>query len=399
MKNELIPRLGAALALAAALGSVAACGESADPFAVETSEERVEEPPLRFRLEAGEIESAEAGPATLGHELTLPGSIGFNENRRATVVARLDGLLAEVAVDLGESVEAGQLLAVLRSRELARARTAYLEAVHHTEYARTAFEREQRLWNKNISSEEDFLKAEHDLEEANLQQRTAGQELLALGLESEELTRLISSDVIGEDGVPLEAQLTRFELRAPMSGSIVAKSAVLGEVYDPDAKLFEVADLSDVWVDLRVRAADLARLEIGQAVEVISRDLGRSATAELAYVDPRVDPDTQAALARIVLANEERVWRPGLFVTVRARVAERSVPVAVPEAAVHGMHDTTVVFVAHGGGEWEARSVVVGEEGAERTEIVSGLSAGEVVATSNGLLLKSAWLGHGGEAD
>ena len=390
------------LALVLAL-TCAGCDEETGPYSVSTEPARSSTPAARFELSAAaaaraDVELAAAEPAVLARELVLPGSIGFDEEHRAEIVARLDGVVAEVHVRLGDDVEAGDLLATLQSRDLARARSAFIEAGHHLEFSRLALQREERLREKAISSEEDYLRAKHAENEARLALRMAGQELRALGVGRQELERLGTPDH-AEDEAAEEVDLTRFELRAPMAGTIVSRSCVLGEAVRSDARLFEVADLSRVWVDLRIPASDLARLEVGGEVRVASRALRRELAATLDYLDPRVDANTQTALGRVVLTNEGGAWRPGLFVAVHAVTDRHEAALAVPVEAVHHHAERPHVFVALGGGRWEAREVGLGARDEHRFEVLSGLRAGEEVATRNALVLKSAWLGQGGEEE
>ncbi len=399
-----------ALALLAAAG---ACTTDEDPFAVDRGGSDLGAPEARFRLPEGagertDVRTAPAGPATLARELALPGRLLFDADRSATVAARLDGIVAEVLARPGQDVQRGQVLAVLHSRELARARSAYVEAAHRREFAEVTFRREERLWEKRITPEDTYLRARSDLEHAAIDLQTAGQELRALGADTSELEALgdVSRHVPdGSGGLPWEAELNRFELRTPIAGRVLAKDAVLGEAVHAEDTLFEVADLDTLWLDLSVRSSDLPSLPVGTLVEVESRALGRELVAPIEFVDPRIDSDTQTALARVVVDNAERAWYPGLFVEVRARVGAREVPVAVPLAAVHRSASSESagpaerVFVALPDGSWEARAVRLGASDGERVEVLEGLAAGEQVAVTEGLLLKSTWLGHGGLED
>ncbi len=407
-------RFAALLCAGAALAALAGCGGSEDPFAVSSADVVERAPDPRFRLPAGasaqtSIDTVAAGPATLTRSLVLPGRVGFDEDRRATVAAHHAGVVAEVQALLGDEVVEGQLLAVLHSRELARARSAFIEASHVHEFARLSFEREERLWKKRITAEESYLRARSELEHAAIDLRAAGQELQALGLGAAELERLGSvsdpesphaSD--GADDPTWEVALNRFERRAPIAGRIVGKAAVLGETVEAETALFEVADLSRVWVDVHVQSADLRELSPGAPVRVVSAALELDAEARITYVDPRVEPETQTALARIVLDNADGRWNPGLHVTVHALVGEQRVPIAVPAVAVHRFlanGDTEArarVFVQLGEDSWEARDVRLGASDAQNCEVLEGLAAGERVASTDGLLLRSVWLGQGG---
>lgn len=393
--------------VAVALACCVACDAREDPLGVVADDDPAPALAPRFRLPSGaaiDVMTAAAAPAELARELILPGSVGFDEERHAAVVARLDGVVAEIDARLGDQVAAGELLVVLQSPELARARAAYVAASQRVRLARAAYEREERLWKKRITPEESYLLAEHEREVRELERATAGQELRALGVTAAELATLATGETspreTGADELAAGARdLTRFERRAPIAGVVVSRAAVLGEAVHGDRTLFEVADLSRVWIDLRVPASDLADLGVGTSVTVVSDDLARTTDAEISYLDPRVDAETQTALARVVLANEDGAWRPGLWVTVRARVDRHDAEVAVPAAALHRIGDAAggaVVFVALPDGGWEAREVRLGREDARHAEVVSGLRPGEEVAVSEGLILKSVWLGQGG---
>src|SRR4029453_6651599 len=102
-------------------------------------------------LARGGIGVATAGPATIRTTLTLPGQIAPNRERVAQVLARLSGVLTEAPRTLGDRVKAGEVRAVLASRELADAKSEYIESIHRLEYAQSVFVREERLWQRKIS--------------------------------------------------------------------------------------------------------------------------------------------------------------------------------------------------------------------------------------------------------
>ena len=401
MKGRTLPTLWIA---AAGLGLLCACEAREDPFAVSAADSVEEELSDRFQVPdqgKGRLATVTVGPAELARALTLPGKVGFNEDRRATVSAGVEGLISEVDVVLGDAVQPSQRLVLISSRDLALARSSYVEATHHMEFATAAYEREERLWNRGITSEEAFLAAKHTAEESALHQLTTGQELRAMGISEPELERLAGwceADAVSQASL----NFMHYALRSPQSGVVVEKAAVLGEIVAADTVLFEVADLATVWVDLSVRAAQLAQLSVGTPVQVESTELGRVREGRVAYLDARVDPETQAGLARIELSNEDGAWRPGLFVTVEAQIGRREVPLAVPTSSVllspgaRGSDAVSHVFVSHTDGSFEARVVELGEEGAASVEVLSGLLPGERVATEEILLLKSIWLGQGG---
>ena len=124
----------------------------------------------------------------------------MNEERLAHVVPPVAGVVREVAVRVGDAVEAGQILAVLASRELAEARAAYLGARGRRELAQIDHDREKRLWEQDILAEQDYLDAKQTLLEADIELQAAEQALHALGTVDAELELLEASHEAGAVG-------------------------------------------------------------------------------------------------------------------------------------------------------------------------------------------------------
>jgi len=180
--------------------------------------------------------------------------------------------------------------------------------------------------------------------------------------------------------------LSRFEVRSGISGTVIEQDAAPGEVIERDRAAFVVADLREVWAVLALYPRDLARVASGQAVHVRTPD-GNEARASIDYVAPVADAHTRAGWARVVLDNDEGGWRPGLFVT--ATVLEPvDVALRVPNDALQTVDERPVAFV-RSGDRVEARPLVLGRRGLAHMEVLSGLEAGDEVATSSVFLLKA----------
>lgn len=333
--------------------------------------------------EAG-LSIATAGPGTLVSKVALPGQIVLNADRQVHVAPRLAGVVREVRKTLGETVAAGEILAVLDSRDLADLNADYLAADARVALAEVTFAREKDLWRQQISAEQDYLAARQALAEARIARRQARQKLQALGLPAAHFAAL-DGEAAGE--------LTRYELSAPAAGTIIAKDVTPGEVVDGSESLFTIADLDTVWVDLSVYPRDLPLVEAGREVAIAATGTDLEATARIGYVQPLADTETRAVLARIVLDNQNGRWRPGLFVTARVAAGAAEAAVLVPHSAVQALDAGPAVFVAHDG-EFEVRPVVPGRSDAASIEILEGLAAGERYVAENGFVLK-AELGKG----
>lgn len=319
------------------------------------------------------------GPRTMQTVLELPGEITADETRLAHVVPRLEGVVTEVLKKEGDRVRRGDLMAVLSSRELAAAKSHYLAAAQHVEFARVAVAREETLWRKKISAERDYLEAKRVFDEATLSQQLAGQQLRVLGLPADALPTLATD--------PAE-MLARYEVRAPIAGTVVERNVTVGEAVTADERIFTVTDLSSVWVEVSVYAKDLAAVRQGQDAIVVSTDLGTETSGRIDFVGQLVGEATRSARARLTLPNGDGRWRPGLFVTVRLVREQTTVPLAVSADAIQTFRDWQVVFVKFG--DWfEARPLELGRTDGQWVEVVSGLDAGNQYAAANSFAVKA----------
>lgn len=320
-----------------------------------------------------------AGPRRMVSTFELPGQVRTDETKLAHVVARVQGVVAEVLKKEGDAVRRGELMAVLNSRELADAKSAYLTAERQVAFTRTTAEREQSLWQKKISAERDYLEARRLFDEAQLALRLAEQTLVVLGVPKDAVANLASA--------PPES-MARFEIRAPLDGRVIARDVTVGEAVRADERIFSVADLRSVWIDVTVYARDLGQVHEGQDVQIRSSDLEREVSGRVSYVGPVVGEETRAATARIVIPNARGEWRPGLFVTVSLVHEAATAPIAVAAEAIQTFRDWQVVFVRYGD-QFEARPLELGRRDGDWIEVLSGLKPGERYAAKNSFAVKA----------
>jgi len=325
-----------------------------------------------------EIETAAAGPGKLNVSLTLPGEVALNADRLAHIVPHVPGVASEVHKNLGDRVQAGAVLAVIESRELADLKAAYLAAVEKASLAQAIFTREEGLWQQKITAEQEYLKAKRELAEARIELLAGEQKLHALGFTEAYLAELPK--------LPHES-FTRHQILAPIDGTIIEKHIVLGEVLKDDRECFAIADQSSVWVNLNVYQNDLARIQTGQKVTIVA---GPSLQAQgtISFLSSLVSPETRTTVARVVLANPSGQWRAGLYVTGQVHVEEAEAGLLVPQESLVRLEGTTAVFVKEGEG-YRARPVTTGRSDGAQTEVLSGLTPGQVYVTRGAFLLKS----------
>ena len=320
--------------------------------------------------------------------VAVPGVVAASQDRLARVTARVAGIVAEVRRGLGEDVARGDVLAVIESREIADAKGDYLAALRTTALTETTLAREARLWRQRISAEQDFLQARTAAEEARIRLDLGRQRLSALSLSEAEVAALPNQPV---------ASLRRLDIRAPISGRVTARAAVLGAAAGADAELYTVADLSRLWVEMSIPPRDLPMARQGQAVTVTAGDDAR-VEGRIIFLSPILDPETRSARAVAEIPNEGGTWRPGGFVTAHLATEEQRVDVLVPREAVQEVEGQKVVFVRTPEG-FERREVALGREDRDSYEVIFGLSEGDEIAVGNAFVLRAelgkSEAGHG----
>jgi len=325
------------------------------------------------------LKTAVASPGAVDIYINLTGEIRVNQDRMAHIVPRVEGVVTKVNKKLGDTVKAGEVIAVIESRELADAKAGYLETVERQEMTKLSFDREEKLWKEKISSEQDYLEKKQALTEADIDKRTAEQKLHAIGFDESYLEKLPSEP---------EQLLTIFEIKAPFKGTIIEKHIVFGEMVGTEASVCIVADLSSVWVDLQVYPKDLKYIRTGQQVVISADSEIPDAPGTINYVSPIVEADSRTAMARMVLPNESGVLRPGLFINARVAVSKTQAKVVVPKDAIQSLEGRKCVFIKDDHG-FESAFIEIGLDNTTHVEILSGLTAGQEYVTEGAFALKS----------
>jgi cobalt-zinc-cadmium efflux system membrane fusion protein len=199
-------------------------------------------------------------------------------------------------------------------------------------------------------------------------------------------------DAVAKDEVIASVEsnqsLTTYDARSPIAGTVVEKNVSLGEFVGDQSKMFVVANLGNVWVDLSVYRQDFGRIRPGLPIKI---DLGggeATTDSTIAYVSPLGAPDTQTMLARAVVDNPNGTLRPGLFVTGEVALDPIKLPLAVEVQAIQTMDGRSVVFVREGD-RFEARPIEIGRRDTDYAEVLSGLKPGEKYAARNSFVVKA----------
>lgn len=332
------------------------------------------------QIDAGKFAVQEVRPGTIARRLMVPGAIVPSGDHIARVAVRLLGTVAELRKRLGDSVSAGEVVAIIESREVADAKSEYLGARLVFDLQQTLFNRAKTLSEGKVMSENDFLRARTTFEDARVKFELSRQKLFALSLTAEQIEALPQQ--------PVET-LRRQELRAPIGGRIADRRVELGSLVGregQESELFTIVDLAVVWAELAVSPADLAGIREGQAIQLV---WGASTSpATISFISPLLDKDTRTARVIATVDNAARLWRPGAFVTAEIPVEQGAADLVVPRTALQTVAREDVVFVRTPEG-FAARHVTLGRQDSRVAEIKAGLKPGDRIATANSFVLKA----------
>ena len=187
--------------------------------------------------------------------------------------------------------------------------------------------------------------------------------------------------------VESNASLSSYAITTPIAGVVMQRDVEVGGLAG-EAPLFEVADLSKVWVDLHVFGRDAQRVRVGAEVRVERIADGTTATAAIGLVLPATDVDSQSLTARAVLDNADGLWRPGMAVQAEVSIGTTEAALRVPLGALQRMEGREVVFVRKGD-TYTAARVTLGVRDSAFVEIKDGVELGDDVVVEQSFLVKA----------
>ena len=190
--------------------------------------------------------------------------------------------------------------------------------------------------------------------------------------------------------------LTTYGVSAPISGVVLSRQARVGGIAAEGQPLFEIGDLSQLWVDLHIFGADTQHITAGVPVTITRMTDGVAQTVTLERVLPGTATASQSTVARATIDNADGLWRPGAAVRARIVVASTPAPLAVPLSALQTLEGKDVVFVRDGDA-YQAREVQLGARDARQVAVIGGLRAGEQVVVEQSYTVK-ADIGKAGAA-
>jgi len=305
------------------------------------------------RIQLIGMRTAPATREKLSPALRTVGFVTADEGGIALVTARYSGWIEEVLVSQsGTLVKKGQPLARIYSPDLIASQQAYLNAIR---------------WESEGKASSSVI------------EREARARLQLSGMSEEDIDELASS----------RKAMRALHARSPIAGYVGKKAAVTGLYVQPGAELFEIANLSTVWVIADVYESEIDRVRVGQKASISVPALpGLTVGGRVSFLYPAVSTGSRTLQVRLGFRNPGLRLRPGMFANVTLDLGAVEA-VVVPSEAVVDTGEVQYVFVARQGGRFEPRRVRLGSRGEGKVQVLEGVAEGETVVTTANFLIDS----------
>ena len=317
------------------------------------------------------IKNVETAPAVLedvDDVIKLNGKIEANENKQAKVFSLVSGRINSVKVELGDYVKKGQMLAVLRSTEVAGLTNDLSTAQSDVTLTKKALETSKDLYEGKLATEQDYLNAQISYNKA-----------------LSELNRI--KEVTSITG----GKSSTYTITAPLSGYVIEKNITnTSEVRsDNSTDLFAIADLSSVWVMANVYEADMDNIHLGDLVKVSTlANEEKEYTGKIDKIYNVLDPATRTMKVRISMDNPGIELKPEMFATVTVNVKGKVQRLTIPAQAII-MDNSKNYVVVKSDNKLAVREINLLKR-IDNKAYITGLTEGEPVVTSSQVFIYQA---------
>jgi cobalt-zinc-cadmium efflux system membrane fusion protein len=321
------------------------------------------------------VQPAESRPWSGGFGTTA--RVQLDPRREARVGVSAEGQVERILLQPGDPVSVGSVLAEVRSPALGEAIGTYHARMADRDVALARVARLRELEASGSTSKAQLAEATAQGAGASAAYEAAEERLRVLG---------VSPGALDGEHFP-----SRFPVKSPVAGEVLAADVSIGEAVAPGTQLFHVGNLDLVWVVLDVFERDLSRVSRGQQVRfTVDAWPGEAFAGVIDWVGSVVEADSRTIEVRLVVDNPEHRLKPGMFgrADLGASATVGGSTVVVPAEAVQDVEGRPSVFVEEGGA-FEARAVTLGERNAVEVQVLSGIAPGEPVVIKGAFTLKS----------
>ena len=375
------PLVASSAALTAALAA-AGCGGAGDQASRMTSFSTSQSPASTAELfslpvaQMANIQIYTVVRAPIVRTLRLSGAVAYNSFLTTPVITQVGGRVSRIVVTPGEHVRADQPLLYIASPDYSLMRAAYIKARDAFQLADRVYKRAQDLYAHGVIAQADLEQAESTRAQAQADLEANEQTIRILGISNPDdlLTRAVSPEVA---------------LLAPLAGEVVERLCSPGQLLQAGGtQCFTLSDTSSVWVLVNIYQNDVAYVHVGDQVTISNESYPGVVQGRIEYIAPALDPATRTLQARIQASNPGERLKKDMYVTAEVRAGVIADALSVPDAAVLRDANNMPYVYVQTGTQFAQRMVTLGETQAGRTQVVTGLQAGDKIVGDGSLFLQ-----------
>jgi membrane fusion protein, heavy metal efflux system len=309
------------------------------------------------------------------------GVVDFDNDQATSVLAPFSGPVTRLLVSLGDQVKIGQPLAAVDSPDFATAVSAYSKAIATAKTNRRLADLDKDLVQHEGVSRREQEQAETDAVNAEADREAALQQLVSLKVSGQTIQDIQQGRAISHN---------ESMIRAPIAGTVVERLITPGQLLQAGSTAsFTIADLSRVWVMAQIFGADLASINVGDPVEVVTGVGTNKFSGSVDNISALVDPDTRSVVARVVARNPGGFLKKQMYVHVLIQSRQESTGLLVAVSAV--LRDDVnlpFVYLAQSDGSFTRQHVTLGYRSGDQYEITAGLKVGDQIVIDGGIFVQ-----------
>ncbi len=311
------------------------------------------------------VRTVKAAMRPMHRVIRTVGRIEYDEKKLATANTKIEGWIEKLHVDyVGRHVQKGEPLAEIFSPELVATQQEFLNTLR---------------WANQGKGLADERTATLLIKDAQTLLEAAKERLRLWDISDEQIQKIETT------GKPIRT-LTVY---SPAGGYVLQKMAVQGMRVMPGEKLFDIVDLSSVWIVADIYEYELPLIKVGQQARIgLSYFPGKEFTSPVDYIYPSLASDTRTAKVRFTIPNPDGALKPQMFTNVEIKINLGN-RLAVPSEAIIDTGVRQIAYIDKGDGYFEPREVTTGLKVDELVEVTGGIKAGEKVASSANFLIDS----------
>ena len=326
-----------------------------------------------------DIETVEASYKPLRSQLQALGKVFAHPQGKAIVSYAFPARIADIHIKIGDWVKTGQKLVTLQSEEVGSAKSEFYKAQADYELAKVNYERQKRLYDRGVGAQKDSLSCEAGFKVAEANLNATEKKLHVLGFSEEQVKSISETHQIN----PI------ISLYAPISGKIIEHNAILGAMVDQETEILTIMDPSVLYIHADIYERDIAKIRIGQEVEVsVPAYPGETFKGKISFIGDVLNEETRTITVRSEVENREYKLKPGMFADINIFLNHQNEALVLPIEAVLDEKDDNIVFLKVAG-KYIPQIVEIGIRNGDYVEILAGIQEGSEVVTKGNFQLKS----------